>query len=228
MPGMSLARVWRRQLYGASSAALIVPCALLGALVVLALGGGFNGVGVLGQIFAGPPTPSVAGGGVSGGHAGGAAHALPVIPVAAVRPLGAGRGQAVPGGGGRRGGAPVSSGGTGRGGGAVVGIAAPTVGSRPGPPVRSAPPAPAGPGPASSAPASPAPTQSTPQLSPSPKPQPTPVDQIVNAVTPVTQQLPAPVGPAATQVVQSVGSAADGLLPPSSGAPGSTPSVKLP
>ena len=51
---MSLARAWRRQLYGASSAALIVPSAMLAALVVLALGGGFNQVGVLGQIFAGP------------------------------------------------------------------------------------------------------------------------------------------------------------------------------
>ena len=43
---MSLARAWRRQLFGASSAALIVPSAMLAAVVVLALGGGFRQVGV--------------------------------------------------------------------------------------------------------------------------------------------------------------------------------------
>ncbi len=66
---MSLARVWRRQLYGASTAALIVPSAMLAALLVLALGGGFNGVGVLGQLFAGPslvPGGSVRRGAVAG------------------------------------------------------------------------------------------------------------------------------------------------------------------
>src|SRR5437764_1262835 len=52
MAAMSLARVWRRQLYGASSVALIVPAAMLVALMVLALGGAFSQVGVLGQIFA--------------------------------------------------------------------------------------------------------------------------------------------------------------------------------
>ena len=46
---MSLARLWRRQLLGASSVALIVPSAMLAALVVLALGGGLSQVGVLGQ-----------------------------------------------------------------------------------------------------------------------------------------------------------------------------------
>ena len=54
MRSMTLARVWRRQLFGASTAALIVPSAMLAALVALALGGAFGGVGVLGQLFAGP------------------------------------------------------------------------------------------------------------------------------------------------------------------------------
>jgi hypothetical protein len=57
------------------------------------------------------------------------------------------------------------------------------------------------------------PTQSAPPPTSSPEPQPTPVDRIVNAVTPVTQPLPAPVGPAATQPVQAGGSAAHGVLP---------------
>jgi hypothetical protein len=39
------------------------------------------------------------------------------------------------------------------------------------------------------------------------------VDQIVNAVTPVTQQLPAPAGGAVTQAAQAVGATADGVLP---------------
>lgn len=231
---MSLARAWRRQLYGASSAALIVPCAMLASVAVLALGGSFSGVGVLGQVFAGPPAPGGGGGVVASGRAGGAggrgglARALPVVPVAAVRPVTPGRGQAGPVGRGRRGSAPVSSGGTSRGGGAVVGVVAPIVGGGPGAPVRSGPSSPA---PASTGPASPGPTQSAPppgpSPSPSPSPSPTPVDRIVNAVTPVTQALPAPVGPAATQVVQSVGSSADRLLPPRAGAP-SVPGVKLP
>ena len=54
MRSMSLARAWRRQLLGASTAALIVPSAMLAALVVLALSGAFSQVGVLGQLFVGP------------------------------------------------------------------------------------------------------------------------------------------------------------------------------
>ena len=65
---MSLARVWRRQLLGASTAALIVPSAMLAALVALALGGAFRGVGVLGQLFAGPSL--ALGGPTAGAHPG--------------------------------------------------------------------------------------------------------------------------------------------------------------
>lgn len=201
---MSLARAWRRQLYGASSAALIVPSAMLTALLVLALGGGFGHVGVLGQIFAGPPAP-----GVAGGTAGTPAPSLPAIPETVRRgPARAGNGSAGTRSARRHVGVapvsiPVASHGPSQTGGAVGG-AAPVVGGGSQAPV----------------PSHPAPTQSSPPPGPSPQPQPqpqprpTPVDQIVNAVTPVTQELPAPAGPAATQVVQAAGSAADGLKLP--------------
>jgi hypothetical protein len=40
------------------------------------------------------------------------------------------------------------------------------------------------------------------------------VDRVVKVLTPVTQQLPAPAGPAVTQVVQAAGSTADGVQGP--------------
>lgn len=200
---MSLARAWRRQLYGASSVALIVPSAMLAALVVLALGGGFGQVGVLGQIFAGPPAPSVTGGAAAGAGAGGVARSLPAIPAAALvagPSLPAPRHvRTAPGRGSARV-VPVSSRGTG-GAIAPVGGVAPIV---------------SGPG-RTPVPSRPAPTGSTPSApspQPGPSPQPTPVDRIVNTITPATEQLPAPAGPAVTQAVQAVGSAADGVLPP--------------
>ena len=219
---MSLARAWRRQLYGASSAALIVPSAMLAALVVLALGGGFNQVGVLGQIFAGPSAPGASSGSLGSGHAGAPAHPLPAIPVAAL-----GAGSSRPGtrhagtgsGPGRAGAGPGSSHGPGQTGGAIGG-AVPIVSGG------SAAPVPSQPAPTGSAPTQSSPLPSPqPQPQPQPQPRPTPVDRIVNTVTPVTQQLPAPVGPAATQAVQAAGSAADGVLPPGvgSGAPGIPP-----
>jgi hypothetical protein len=194
---MSLARAWRRQLYGASSAALIVPTAMMAALIVLALGGGFGQVGVLGQIFAGPPAPTAAG----GRAAVTVAHSLQAIPAAALvarasrratRNVGTAPGR------GRNRAVPVSA----RGTGGAVGGAAPIVGGGSHAPV----------------PSQPAPTQSSPPPArspqPRPRPQPQPVDQIVSTVTPVTQQLPAPAGPAVTQAVQAAGSAADGLKLP--------------
>jgi hypothetical protein len=179
---------------------------MLAAVLVLALGGGFGQVGVLGQIFAGPPAPSVSGGGVAGPASGSVARSLPVIPVSAAFAPGRGGGgtRAV---GGRRGMAPVHTRGPSQTGGALgVGSVAPIVSAGTTAPTSS---------PVRSAPAGSTRSQPSPQPgpSPSPKPQPTPVDRIVNTVTPVTQQLPAPVGPAATQVVESAGSAADSLLP---------------
>ena len=210
---MSLARAWRRQLYGASSAALIVPCALLAALMVLALAGGFRSVGVLGQIFAGPPAPpgpgasAAAHGGAGGVVVPASGGAIPVIPLTvAVAPLRRPAPRVV-----RTGGVvAVPPGGSSRTGGAIapVGAVGPVVTRRPG--------APAGPSPAQTAPArsqaGAQPTQSSP---PPPPRKPTPVDGAVKLVTSVTQQVPAPAGPVATQVVRSAGSAANGLLPPS-------------
>jgi hypothetical protein len=76
---MSLARAWTRQLYGASGAALLVPGAILLALALLGLAGGFGQLGTLSQAFAGPAVPggsTVAGGVVS------ARAAAPVLPIA--------------------------------------------------------------------------------------------------------------------------------------------------
>jgi len=203
---MSLARVWRRQLYGASTAALIVPSAMLAALVVLALGGAFSGVGVLGQLFAGPSLPGASpsarvSSGVGRGVARGVATAsLPVIPAAA--PVVARRrapgGRTVP---------TATRRGVGAGGGAIApvgGTVRPVTQGSGGSaaPVHNPAPAPAAP-----APAGPAAPQ------PSPPPRRTPVDTVVTVVTNVTQQVPAPAGPVATQVVQAAGSAADNLLP---------------
>jgi hypothetical protein len=53
----------------------------------------------------------------------------------------------------------------------------------------------------------------SPAPQPSPPQQPTPVDTAVKIVTSVTQQLPAPVGPVASQTVQAAGVAVGNLLP---------------
>jgi hypothetical protein len=203
MARMSLARVWRRQLYGAWSAALIVPSAMFAALVALALGGGFSQIGVLGQIFAGPPAPAVGGG--AGAHAqGGAARSslvsIPLIP----GPSGPSRAP-VHAPAGRGGVVPVSTAAPGRAGAAAPIVSQGAGGVAP----RPSPTPPAGSAPAGSTPQTPSPS---PSPSPSPPPQPTPVDQVVKVVTSVTQQAPAPVGPVATQAVQAAGSAADSLL----------------
>jgi hypothetical protein len=220
---MSLARAWRRQLYGASSVALIVPSAMLAALVVLALGGGFGQVGVLGQIFAGPPAPSLAGGTAAGGGTGPVSRSLPVIPAAAflAGPSRPARRAGMAPGRGRARVVPVSSRGTG---GAIAPVGGVT-------PIVSGPgrtPVPSHPAPTGSAPTAPAPAQPSPQ--PGPTPSPTPVDRIINTIAPVTQHLPGPAGPAVTQAVQAAGSAADSLLPPGvgSGAPTPPQGPKLP
>lgn len=54
------------------------------------------------------------------------------------------------------------------------------------------------------------------------------VDRVIKVVTPVTQQLPAPAGPAVTQAVDAAGSAADNVLPPGVGSGARTEGLKLP
>jgi len=254
-----LTRVWRRQLFGASTAALIVPSAMLAAVAVLVLGRGFGSVGVLGQLFAGPSLPGVGvsggargqvGPGVGAGRSAGvggrgfAAGSLPVIPaVAGARaapgraPARAGRtvltarggtgaaGGAI-GGAGRtmrpvtegagRSGSGGSSGGGSGGGGSSPSGSSPTGSS------------PTGSSPTGSSPSGSSPSGSAPAPPPQPSaPQPTPVDTAVKVVTSVTQRLPAPVGPVATQAVQAAGSAVDNLLP-QTGQPTPAPVPVLP
>ena len=71
---MTLSRAWVRQLFGASSAALLFPGAVVAALAVLALAGGFSGLGSFTQAFSGPAlAASAQPQGVAPGS-GGAAH----------------------------------------------------------------------------------------------------------------------------------------------------------
>src|ERR1700722_9619997 len=53
---MSLARAWRRQIYGAALAAVLIPAAIIGALLVLT-GGSLRRISDLGQVFNGPGIP---------------------------------------------------------------------------------------------------------------------------------------------------------------------------
>lgn len=203
MAPMTLARTWTRQLGAASSVALIVPCAMVAALVALALGGGFGGLGVLGQVFAGPSIPNagslVAGGSATREPSRGASSSIPVIPVArfvaATHGGAAGRGVASSRTGVTRPSLPSAGGAIGQG-----GVTARPVTHAP-VPTSSTPPAAAAPAPASA----------NPSPSPTPSPQPAPVDTIVNTVTSVTGQVTAPAGPGVTQAVESVGSAANGV-----------------
>jgi len=55
---MTLVRARRRQLWGGLSVALIGPGALLTSFALLALAGGFGGLGALGQALSGPPIPA--------------------------------------------------------------------------------------------------------------------------------------------------------------------------
>jgi hypothetical protein len=212
---MTLARMWRRQLCAASSAALIVPSAMIAALVALALGGGFSQLGVLGQVFSGPPAPSAGALAQSGAAARTTAASIPTIPAApavATRTL-----SGVAGSGARGRVAPVvpRTGVSRTGLGSTGGTIAPGGGTTR--PISQAPAPPPQPRPA------PVSSSPSPSPGPAPAPHPTPVDTVVKTVTSVTSQVPAPVGPAVTQAMQSAGSAADGLLSsvgsPSPGSP---------
>jgi len=192
---MSLARSWRRALYGASGAALVVPATIAGALAVLALAGGFAGVGAIGQAFSGPTLPASATTGVNpltGAHAN-ASLTRVLAAVGAPAPGAAGTLVAIRNGGGpsapRGGGAgntPVpsqSQGGSGSGGSGGTGSGG-TTGTT-------------GTGTGSGG-------------SPS---SPTVVGGIVKTVTSVTQRIAGPVGSAGTNPVQSLGSTLNTIAP---------------
>jgi hypothetical protein len=207
---MVLVRAWRRQLLAASSAAVIVPGAMLGALIVLAFAGGFGRLGSLGQAFSGPSAPParLTAGAPTGDHASAGNTSTATIGAAHVRTRAA-PGVAAPGSAppivvspratrGEAGGASAQlSGGAAGAGGRGVAPGGHT-------------PAPSGHTPAPGGGQAPAPGGPPP---PGPGPRPTLTDQVVNAATSVTKQLPPPVGPATTQTLQSVGSVLDQAAP---------------
>jgi hypothetical protein len=192
MPGMVLARAWRRRLYASVGMTLVVPVALLVSLTVLALSGGVPGLGALGEAFSGPSVSPVAAP-VLGGQAAGSrtgrlitsrSGTVALAGSGAARTAGSGSLTRAPG---RSPGTagPGGSGGLGRtgsggGGGSARGGGGSYSGS----------------GPSGRA----------------PSPRPTAVDRIVGTVTPVTSKLPAPVGPTVTRALRSGEKAADRVL----------------
>jgi len=54
---MGLVRAWRRQIYGASLVAILIPAAIIAVLFVVTGSGPLTGLGTLGQVFSGPAVP---------------------------------------------------------------------------------------------------------------------------------------------------------------------------
>src|SRR4051794_2805169 len=177
---MGLTAAWRRQGTWAVAATFVVPGALALAVFTVLLGGGFRGLGAVGQVFTGPQVPEAR---LSAAAVPARPHAarLPVVPV--LRPIG-GVLVARP-----QGGAAPSG---------TRGAAQPATPVATAPPRRSA----SGPGAAAPAPASPAPA-------PSPDPQPgSPVRQVGGQVADGVGAAPV-VGPTGRQVVTTVVDAVD-------------------
>lgn len=203
---MILVRAWRRELSAGVGTALIIPASLLAALAVLALAGGFARVGSLGQALTGPPAPAVPTGAVrasagrtrANGSLAATASAAALPAAASKSGAGAGGTTGAP--------APASLG--------VGHTHTQQGGTTGGQPTGTPPPVtrPTPPAPPVTQPTSPTPpvTQPTP---PTPQPHPTIVDQVVSAAASVTKQLPPPVGPVATNTLQSVGATLGGLVP---------------
>lgn len=165
--------------------ATIVPGLMLASLVALALGGGFGDLSALGQAFSGPSIPAST---PAGGPGGPLSHPLPPRLVAALSS------NSVT--------VRVAS-----GAGVTIAGSGPAPRATPGPPASSPPPA-------SGRPPAQSPRSGGSQVTgPSPRPQPTLVDKVVSAGTPVTSQLPGPVGPAATKALQATGSTLDSIAP---------------
>jgi len=208
-----LVRAWIRQGFGATGAAVAVPAAMLGVLALLTLSGGLGGIGNVGQAFSGPrlpatvvPAPSSAAKGASRpdrlfaalgrGSVRPSAHTPATTP--GKRPSGVAPSPS--GGSGWQGG----SGGTGGGSG---GTGAPTGG------------APSGGGSArpSGGPADPSPSHH-------PSPGPSLVTRVTDTAAASAGHLPGPLGPAAAQTVETVGSALGALVPSGSQVPVQAPS----
>lgn len=190
--------------------ALLAPVTMIAALVVLALGGGFGGLGALGQLVSGPAVPV---GSTVGSTLvlGSAKHrtaplVLPVVPTApAAAPAGTRVAATAPASAVRpRGGGSPTGGGTGQG-------VSPGRGHG-GTPPTGAPPSTGAP-----------PAQPTPTPSPTPTPAPSPVaplPALVNGVVgvgvSVTSKLPGPLGTLGTGILQSLGQTLDQILTPPS------------
>jgi hypothetical protein len=191
-----MVRAWRRELYASLSATVIVPGALLAALAVLALAGGFARIGSLGQAFSGPPLPAASASAQTGARASRAASTAALLALAAGARTFAGA-VAV---------APSIKAPAHGGSGATHGHGAPGTGVHAHQPAKSS-------------------TRSSQPLA-SPAPHPTLIDEVVSQGTSVSRQLPAPAGPAATQALQSAGSSLDGVAPvPPPGQTPSRPAV---
>lgn len=190
---MSLVREWRRQVSTASGAALVVPLAVFGSMVLLALAGGFGQLGGLGQALAGPAVPSAspAGKRLTADVHPTLAPLLPVVAKAGGPTLVASVKLSPTS---VRGGGDVGTGG-GR---------SPGSGNRGG----SAPPVPVGTGTP--------PTQTSPAPSGPPGSEPAPptlVDRVVSAGTSITSKIPGGVGNLATSTLQGLGQTVDRVLP---------------
>ena len=182
-----MVRDWWRRLLGGAGAAIIVPGMLVASLGVLAVAGGFGGLGALGQAFSGPPTPAAI---LTGGRGGAAAHPLPARLVAALSapPATPSTPSGAPGA--RAPTTPVQSGGPGP----RASIGPPASGPRTG-----------------GSPSGARPRTTSPQ--PQPQPQPTAIDKVVGSGTSVTAQLPGPVGSTATSALKTAGGTLDPIAP---------------
>ena len=54
---MGLVRAWRRQIYGASLVAILIPASIIAVLFAATGSGPLQGLGTLGQVFSGPAIP---------------------------------------------------------------------------------------------------------------------------------------------------------------------------
>jgi hypothetical protein len=204
-----LVRAWVRQALGASGAAVVVPAAMLGVLALLTLSGGLGRIGNIGQAFSGPrlpaavlpttSTPSRA-----GSRPGRLLATVGHGPVRGTAPTPAHTPGKPP-----AGSAPSPSGGSGQhgGSGGSGGTGAPVGGAPSG----------GGPGSPSTGPADPSPSHR-------PSPGPSVVTRVTDAAASAAGRLPGPLGPAAAQTVEVVGSAAGALVPSAPQVPVQAPS----
>ena len=202
---MILVRAWVRQALGASGVAVAVPAAMLGVLVLLTLSGGLGRIGNIGQAFSGPrlPAPSV-----SAASGAASARSDPDRLFAALRSgpvrAGASAPARTPGSGASRGG-PAPHRGPSGGAGGQGGSGGPGRGGGTG--------APAGGAPAGGGSGGPPTGPEDPSPSHRPSPGPSLVSRVTAAASSVAGRLPGPLGPAAAQSVETVGSAAGTLVP---------------